>query len=164
MADQHTPSKAEAKNAEKEADQVVAAFSQALDIAFEAEVEYIVGELHQNRALTHCLSGMLKADTLQALLDGRLREGQLATSSGAQPDANARGPGITKLRSASSRFEHLKTQPTVVLRLLRKILPEHFPAGTRPSISMLSRFDVLLFPFFIIKQSEYDDVRRLGKR
>ena len=69
MADQHTPSKSEAKKAEKEADQVVAAFSQALDSAFEAEVEYIVGELRQNRALTHGLSGMLKADTLQALLD-----------------------------------------------------------------------------------------------
>ena len=163
MADQSTPSKAEANNAEKEADQVVAAFSQALDSAFEAEVEYIVGELRKNRDLAHCLSGMLKADTLQALLDGRLRAEQLANSSGAQPDTNARG-GITKLRSATIRFEHLKTQPTVVLRLLRKILPEHFPAGTRPSISMLSRFDVLLFPFVIIKQSEYDDVRRPGKR
>ena len=62
MADQHTPSKAESKKAEKEADQVVAAFSQALDSAFEAEVEYIVGELRKNRDLTHCLSGMLKAD------------------------------------------------------------------------------------------------------
>ena len=59
MADQHTPSKAEAKKAEKEADQVVAAFSQALDSAFEAEVEYIVGELGKNRGLTHCLSVLL---------------------------------------------------------------------------------------------------------
>ena len=117
MADQHTPSKPEAKKAEKEADQVVAAFSQALDSAFEAEVEYIVGALRQNRDLTHCLSGMLKSDALQALLDGRLRAGQLDTSSGAQPQPNARGPGITKLRSATIRFEHLKTQPTVVLRL-----------------------------------------------
>ena len=73
MADQHTPSKAEAKKAEKEADQVVAAFSQALDSAFEAEVGHIVGELRKTRHPTHCLSGMLKADTLQALLDGRLR-------------------------------------------------------------------------------------------
>ena len=88
---------------------------------------------------------MLKADTLQALLDGRLRAEQLANSSGAQPDTNTRG--ITKLRSATFRFEHLKTQPTVVLRILRQILPEHFPAGTCPSISMLSRFDVLLPPF-----------------
>ena len=146
MADQHTPSKAKAKKAEKEADQVVAAFSQALDSAFEAEVENIVVELRKNRDFTHCLSGMLKADTLQALLDGRLRAEQLANSSGAQPDTNARG-GTTKLRSATVRFEHLKTQPTVVLRILRKILPEHFPAGTCPSISVLSRFDVLLFPF-----------------
>ena len=147
MAD-HTPSKSAAKKAEKAADQVVAAFSQALDSAFEAEVEYIVGALRKNRGLTHCLSGMLKADTLQALLDGRLRAEQLATSSGAQPETNA-GRGITKLRSATSRFEHLKTQPTVVLRLLRKILPEHFPAGTRPSISILSRFGVLCFPSFL---------------
>ena len=66
-------------------------------------------------------------------------------SSGAQPDTSARG--ITKLRSATYRFEHLKTQPTVVLRILSKILPEHFPAGTCPSISVLSRFDVLLFKF-----------------
>ena len=150
MADHHTPSKAEAKKAEKEADQVVAAFSQALDSAFEAEVEYIVGELHQNRALTHCLSGMLRADTLQALLDGRLRAEQLANSSGAQPDTSARG--ITKLRAATFRFEHLKTQPPVVLRILRKILPDHFPAGTCPSISMPSRFDVLLLPFFKTKK------------
>ena len=163
MADQHTLSKAEAKKAEKQADQVVAAFSQALDSAFEAEIENIVVELRKNRDLTHCLSGMLKADTLQALLDGRLRAEQSATSSGAQPDTNARG-AITKLRAATHRFENLKTQPTVVLRILRKILPEHFPEGTRPSISMLSRFDVLLFPFIIIKQSEYDDVRRPGKR
>ena len=162
MADQHTPSKAEAKKAEKEADQVVAAFSQALDSAFEAEIENIVVELRKNRDLTHCLSGMLKADTLQALLDGRLRAEQLANSSGAEPDTSARGN--TKLRSATFRFEHLKTQPTVVFRLLRKILPEHLPAGTRPSISMRSRFDVLLFPFIRRKQSEYDDVRRPGKR
>jgi len=163
MAEHHTPSKSEAKRAEKEADQVVAAFSQALDSAFEAEIENIVVELRKNRDLTHCLSGMLKADTLQALLDGRLRAEQLANGSGAQPDTNARG-GITKLRSATVRFEHLKTQPTVALRLLRNILPEHFPAGTRPSISMLSGFDVLLFPFSIIKQSDYDGVRRPGKR
>ena len=135
MADQHTPSKAEAKKAEKEADQVVAAFRQALDSAFEAEVEYIVGELRKNRDLTHCLSGMLKADTLQALLDGRLRAEQLANSSGAQPDTSARG--VTKLRTATFRFEHLKTQPTVVLRISRNILPEHFPAGTCPTVTML---------------------------
>ena len=139
MADQHTPSKAEAKNAEKEADQVVAACSQALDSAFEAEVEYIVGELRNNRDLTHCLSGMLKADTLQALLDGRLRAEQLASSSGAQRDTSTRG--IRKLRGATFRFEHLKTQPQVVLRILRKILPEHSLADTCPAISMLSRVD-----------------------
>ena len=105
MADQHTPSEAEAKKAEKEADQVVAAFSQALDSAFEAEVEYIVGELRKNRDLTHCLSGMLKADTLQALLDGRLRAEKLANSSGAQPASSQKA--VTKLRSAAVRFEHL---------------------------------------------------------
>ena len=52
MADR-TPSKSEAKKAEKQADQVVAAFSQALDSAFEAEVEYIVGELRKDRDPTH---------------------------------------------------------------------------------------------------------------
>ena len=76
MAEQHTPSKADAKKAETAADQVIAAFSQALDTAFEAEIEYIVDALRKNRDLTHCLSGMLKADTLQALLDGRLRTEQ----------------------------------------------------------------------------------------
>ena len=87
MAD-HTPSKSEAKKAEKAADQVVAASSQALDTAFEAEIEYIVGELRKNRDLTHCLSGMLKADTLQALPDGRLRGELSANARSAQP-ANA---------------------------------------------------------------------------
>ena len=57
MADQHTPSKAEAKKAEKESDQVVAAFSQALDSAFEAEVEYIVGELVRIGTLPTALVG-----------------------------------------------------------------------------------------------------------
>ena len=132
MADQHTPSKAEAKKAEKEAGQVVAAFSQALDSAFEAEVEYIVGELRKNRDLAHCLGGMLKADTLQALLDGRLRAEELANSSGTQPASHQKA--VTKLRSAAVRFEHLNLQPAVVLRLLRKILPGHFPDGTCPAV------------------------------
>ena len=139
MADQHTPSKSEAKKAEKEADQVVAAFSQALDSAFEAEIENIVVELRKNRDLTHCLSGMLKADTLQALLDGRLRIEQ-TDSSGAQPE---KGRVISKLRVATLRFDHLKTQPAVVLRVLRKLLPDHFPEDACRSSSKLSRDDIV---------------------
>ena len=128
MAEQHTPSKADAKKAETAADQVIAAFSQALDTAFEAEIEYIVDALRKNRDLTHCLSGMLKADTLQALLDGRLRTAQGEAPSGAQPE---KGRHITRLRTTTLRFEHLKSQPSVILRILRRLLPNHFPEGAR---------------------------------
>ena len=89
MAD-HTPTKSETKKAEEAADQVVAAFSQALDSAFEAEVEYIADAFRKNRGLTHCLSGMLKAYTIQSLLDGRLRGELSANASGAQPARSGR--------------------------------------------------------------------------
>ena len=127
MAEQHTPSKADAKKAETAADQVIAAFSQALDTAFETEIEYIIEQLRKNRDLTHCLSGMLKADTLQALLDGRLCMEQ-GPPSGAQPE---KGRHITRLGTTTLRSEHLKSQPSVVLRILRRLLPNHFPEGAR---------------------------------
>ena len=52
-----------------------------------------------------------------------------------------------RLRSATKRFEQLKTQPAVVLRLLRNILPTQFPEGTCPAISMQSVGVLLLFVF-----------------
>ena len=68
MAD-HKPSKSKAKRAEKAPDQVVAAFSQALGAAFESEIENILGEFRKYRDIAHCLSGMLKSDTIQAFID-----------------------------------------------------------------------------------------------
>ena len=139
-----TPAMA-AKKAEQQADKVVAAFSQALDTAFEAEIDYIVGALRKNRELTHGLCGMLKADTIQTLMGGRLRAE--ASSPAAAADRGERQ--VVRLRSATKRFEQLKTQPAVVLRLLRRILPNHFPEGTCPAISMQSVGVLLSLSVFV---------------
>ena len=122
MAENHTPTRSELKKADNQAGQAVAAFSQALDIAFEAEMYCIVGALRKNRELTHGLCGMLKADTIQALMDGRLRAE--ASYPAAAADRGERQ--VVRLRSATKRFEQLKTQPAVVLRLLRTYCPSNY--------------------------------------
>ena len=86
-------------------------------------------QLRKNRELAHCLSGMQKTYTIQSLLGGRMRWELSANASGAQPDPRGARRKPTKLRSATNRFEHMKTQPAVFLRPLRNILPEHYPGA-----------------------------------
>ncbi len=69
---------------------------------------------------------MLKTDTLQALLDGRLAVPEY-DAGGAQP--GGKQESLT-LRTSTKKFEHLKSQPKVVLRLLKNILPVQCAGGS----------------------------------
>ena len=113
-------SKRSLENSEESANQVIHGFAQTIDASFQAEIQYIVGELQKNKGLTYTLSGLLKNDSLVALLDGRLAANSQSPASSQKPEQ------VRKLRNTARVFKHILQSAGVCDAILRKLLPSVF--------------------------------------
>jgi hypothetical protein len=107
------------KKQDADTNSVISSFARTIDESFQAEVEYITGELKKNRSLTYTLSGLLKNDGLIALLDGRLVGSQSAASS---PKANSK----RRLKAGATKFKHLVDVKGIIGEVLKRLLPKVF--------------------------------------
>jgi hypothetical protein len=87
---------------------VQSGFGAVTQIAIEAELEYIKTELRKNQPLMYTISGLLKNDTLCALLDGRLNVDQ--------DEPTEKKPKLLMLRSSFKKFKNIRqVKPTSTL-------------------------------------------------
>ena len=63
----------EQKKIEDTTTQAIEAVTNMVDIAVEAEIQYVADKFRQNTTLLYTVSSLFKSDALQALLGGRLR-------------------------------------------------------------------------------------------
>ena len=110
----------ELKKQEANANAVIGGFAQTIEAGFQAEVGYIVSELQKNKTLTYQLAGLMKNDSLVALLDGRLSTSDAASSQGVASSV------VKKLRASATKFKHLKQTPAVIDELLIALKPTLF--------------------------------------
>ena len=139
--DQPVMSKREAKREEVRASNIISSFAQTVDASFQAEIDYILGELQNNRQLTYALGGMLKNDSLVALLDGRLQAPDPATAPSKKNLKIA-----SKLRATATRFKHVSDTKGCASQVLQTIVPELWTAGlmSEPDNVQLDLLCVLL--------------------
>ena len=123
--------KREQKRLDDQAETMMQSFSAAVDGAFETEVAYISDQLRKNKALAYTISGLLKNDTLAALLDGRLRAAHSQAADGAATKTEA----PKKLRAGAKKWAHLKRQVALIVEILKDLLPSHFEGAFLISIS-----------------------------
>jgi hypothetical protein len=98
----------------------MAAFSNATSEALDAKVDHVCNELAKNPALMHTIAGLMRKDTLVALLDGTL--GDKDTQ---QPQTESVWSN-RKMRSAITKFAHLGGVKGFVAESLCTIEPNHF--------------------------------------
>jgi hypothetical protein len=142
----------EKKKQDKAAAEVIASFGNAIDEAFASEIQYIVSELQKNKPLTYTLSGLLKKDSLVALLDGRLQ----AASAAASSQRPARADVVRRLRSTATRFRHILETKGVVDDIIKKVMP----AGDHDAIEALTchqKLDVVCVLLGVNKQTFLPD-------
>ena len=138
MPPKESKKKAQAK-LEQEADNIVSVFNQAADSAAETQLEYVCGVFHQNLPLLYTISGMMKSDTLTALLDGRAR------GCGVQPEE----PKVVKegrpIRAAMKKFRQVSMQASLLDASLAILEPQIFTAEKCMALSDQEKTGLLCY-------------------
>lgn len=116
--------------AEKKTSFLVSAFAGVSQLSVDQELAYVGEELRKNPQLLFAVSGLMKSQSLQALLDGR------AMNLKEQQDEDAeelrRQAKLLKLRRSAVKWGHLKHQPAIVEGLLKVLAPAWFREGVAP--------------------------------
>ena len=111
------------RDAAKTTNLMLEGFAGAMDAALEAEIECVVQKFRQTPALLYSVAGLMKNDSLTALLDGRGHNIM-------KESANAPLPiKVVKLRRTARKWKHLKEQPAVATKILEALEPDWFVAG-----------------------------------
>ena len=90
---------------QKEATQIIDSFSSVVNESAEVEIAYVSSKLRENLPLLYTVSGLLKSDSLVALLDGRIKKSQQDQIDSASSQQNKTPERIMPMRF--SKFKDL---------------------------------------------------------
>ena len=90
---------------ERETERVMESFSSVVNEAAEAEISYVTSRFRGNLPLLYAVSGLMKSDSLVALLDGRMKKAHedQVDSATSQCDKGK----VRRLLARCTKFKHL---------------------------------------------------------
>eukprot|EP00930_Biecheleria_cincta_P057703 TRINITY_DN43592_c0_g1_i1.p1 TRINITY_DN43592_c0_g1~~TRINITY_DN43592_c0_g1_i1.p1 ORF type:complete len:326 (+),score=85.33 TRINITY_DN43592_c0_g1_i1:130-1107(+) len=105
----------------KQATQIMTSLSSIVEMAFEKELECLVGNLRKAPSTVYMLSAMFKDDTLKALLVN------LSTGEDMQLEGSAASVQTRKIRAGMKKFKHVEKWEAFITEALHFLAPDKFP-------------------------------------